>query len=224
MCGRFTLTLDPDELREAFDLSTMPAQWVPRYNIAPSQPLAVIVDAERRALEFLRWGLVPSWAKDISIGQKMINARSETITEKPSFRTAFARRRCLIPADGFYEWTKPDRSRNLPAVAHYFRRRGRQPFAFAGLWEFWQSPEGNELKTCTILTTTANPLVQPVHERMPVLFAPTQAWQWLQPLSASELLALLRPFPAEEMEAYPVSQAVNDPRSDDPLCIQPAGA
>ncbi len=221
MCGRFTLALDPDELREAFDLSTMPLQWVPRYNIAPSQPLAVILDAEKRTLEFLRWGLVPSWAKDVSIGQKMINARSETIIEKPSFRTAFARRRCLIPADGFFEWTKPNRSRDVPAVPHYFRRRSGLPFAFAGLWEVRQSSEGEPLKTCTILTTTANPLVQAVHERMPVMFTPAEGWQWLQPLPAEELLAMLRPFPAEEMEAYPVSRAVNDPRRDDPLCIQP---
>ncbi|MEN4011852.1 MAG: SOS response-associated peptidase [Bellilinea sp.] len=221
MCGRFTLTLDPDELREAFDLSSIPAQWVPRYNIAPSQPLAVILDAEKRTLDYLTWGLVPSWAKDAAIGQKLINARSETITEKPSFRTAFSRRRCLIPADGFFEWTKPDHSQKIPALPHYFRRRGGKPFAFAGLWELWRSPKGEELKTCTILTTAANPLVARVHERMPVIFDPAESFNWLQPLPAPDLLAMLRAFPAEDMEALPVNRAVNDPRRDDPLCIQP---
>lgn len=223
MCGRFSLALDPEELREAFGLIETPTMWIPRYNIAPTQPVAVITDAARPKLDFMRWGLVPSWAKDISIGQKLINARAETIREKPSFRSAFSRRRCLIPADGFFEWKKNEGSKKTPAEPYYFRLRSGKPFAFAGLWEIWHSPEGDELKSCTILTTDANELVGTVHQRMPILFEVDEAWTWLQPLAADALLALLKPFPAEKMEAYPVSRLVNDPKQDDPLCVKPIG-
>ncbi|WP_322793184.1 SOS response-associated peptidase [Bellilinea sp.] len=223
MCGRFSLALDPEELREVFGLVETPTLWIPRYNIAPTQPVAVITDAARPKLDYMRWGLVPSWAKDISIGQKLINARAETIREKPSFRSAFSRRRCLIPADGFFEWKKPEGGKKLPAEPYYFRLRDGKPFAFAGLWEIWHSPEGDELKTCTILTTDANELVGTVHQRMPILFEVDEAWTWLQPLAADTLLALLKPFPAEKMEAYPVSRLVNDPKQDDPQCVQPIG-
>jgi len=223
MCGRFSLALDPEELREVFGLVETPTLWIPRYNIAPTQPVAVITDAARPTLDYMRWGLVPSWAKDISIGQKLINARAETIREKPSFRSAFSRRRCLIPADGFFEWKKPEGGKKLPAEPYYFRLRDGKPFAFAGLWEIWHSPEGDELKTCTILTTDANELVGTVHQRMPILFEVDEAWTWLQPLAADTLLALLKPFPAEKMEAYPVSRLVNDPKQDDPQCVQPIG-
>jgi len=223
MCGRFSLALDPEELREVFGLVETPTLWIPRYNIAPTQPVAVITDAARPKLDYMRWGLVPSWAKDISIGQKLINARAETIREKPSFRSAFSRRRCLIPADGFFEWKKTEGSKKTPAEPYYFRLRGGKPFAFAGLWEIWHSPEGDELKTCTILTTDANELVGTVHQRMPILFEVDEAWMWLQPLAADALLALLKPFPAEKMEAYPVSRLVNDPKQDDPQCVQPIG-
>ncbi len=223
MCGRFSLALDPEELREVFGLVETPTLWIPRYNIAPTQPVAVITDAARPKLDYMRWGLIPSWAKDISIGQKLINARAETIREKPSFRSAFSRRRCLIPADGFFEWKKTEGSKKTPAEPYYFRLRGGKPFAFAGLWEIWHSPEGDELKTCTILTTDANELVGTVHQRMPILFEVDEAWMWLQPLAADALLALLKPFPAEKMEAYPVSRLVNDPKQDDPQCVQPIG-
>jgi len=223
MCGRFSLALDPEELREVFGLVETPTLWIPRYNIAPTQPVAVITDAARPTLDYMRWGLVPSWTKDISIGQKLINARAETIREKPSFRSAFSRRRCLIPADGFFEWKKPEGGKKLPAEPYYFRLRDGKPFAFAGLWEIWHSPEGDELKTCTILTTDANELVGTVHQRMPILFEVDEAWTWLQPLAADTLLALLKPFPAEKMEAYPVSRLVNDPKQDDPQCVQPIG-
>lgn len=221
MCGRFSLALDPEELREAFGLIETPLGWQPRYNIAPTQPVAVITDIHQPRVEYMRWGLVPSWAKDISIGQKMINARAETIREKPSFRSAFSRRRCLIPADGFFEWKKSERPAKSAAEPHYFRLRGGLPFAFAGLWEVWRSPEGDELKTCTILTTDANERVGAVHHRMPVLFEVSEAWQWLQSLPADELLALLKPFPAEKMESYPISRLVNDPKRDEPACVQP---
>lgn len=221
MCGRFSLALDPEELREAFGLIEIPIMWIPRYNIAPTQPVAVITDAAHPKLDYMRWGLVPSWAKDISIGQKLINARAETIREKPSFRSAFSRRRCLIPADGFFEWKKLEGGKKLPAEPYYFRLRGGKPFAFAGLWEIWRSSEGDELKTCTILTTDANDLVGTVHQRMPILFEIEQAWTWLQPLGADTLLGLLKPFPAEKMETYPVSRLVNDPKRDDPQCVTP---
>lgn len=221
MCGRFTLTLDPMELRQAFDLGDFPPEWIPRYNVAPSQPVAVVTDAAQRKVDFMRWGLVPSWAKDLSIGNKLINARSETVIEKPSFRSAFARRRCLILADGFFEWTKPDKATGLPAIPHYFQRRGGKPFAFAGLWELWRDPEGDSLRSCTIITCQANPLVAAVHERMPVMFDPRSAWDWLAERQPSDLLAMLRPYPAEEMTAHPVSRAVNDPKRDHPAVIQP---
>ncbi len=221
MCGRFSLALDPEEIREAFGLIETPVGWNPRYNIAPTQPVAVITDAAQPRLEYMRWGLVPSWAKDISIGQKMINARAETIREKPSFRSAFSRRRCLIPANGFFEWKKAERAAKSAAEPYYFRLRDGLPFAFAGLWEVWHSPKGDELKTCTILTTEANELVGMVHHRMPVLFEINTAWRWLQPLPAEELLALLKPLPADKMEFYPVSRLVNDPKRDEPACIQP---
>ncbi|MEW6179023.1 MAG: SOS response-associated peptidase [Chloroflexota bacterium] len=221
MCGRFTLALDPEVLREAFGLVETPAMWTPRYNIAPTQPVAVITDFAQPKLDFMRWGLVPSWAKDISIGQKLINARAETIREKPSFRSAFSRRRCLIPADGFYEWKKAGRAVRSGAEPYYFRLKGGLPFVFAGLWEVWHSPEGDELKSCTIITTEANELVRNIHERMPVMFEIEEGWRWLQPLPVEDLLAMLKPFMAEKMEAYPVSRVVNDPNQDVPLCVQP---
>ena len=219
MCGRYSLTLEPVELRQAFGLSMMPEEWVPRYNIAPTQPVAVITDAAARRVEFMRWGLVPSWAKDISIGSKLINARAETVTEKPSFRSAFVHRRCLILADGFYEWQKT--GTKSPSVPYYFRLEDGGPFAFAGLWEFWQSPEGDELKTCTIITTEANDRVAPVHDRMPVILNPQIAWDWLSDGSNESLLKLLRPYPAEEMSAYRVSRLVNNTEKDTVALIKP---
>lgn len=219
MCGRFTLTLDPVELRQAFDLGEMPEEWIPRFNIAPSQPVAVVTDSKTRVVDFMRWGLVPSWAKDISIGNKLINARAETVTEKPSFRNAFARRRCLILADGFYEWHKENKKG--PSIPYFFHMKDRSPFAFAGLWEFWQSPEGDGLKTCTIITTEANECVAPVHDRMPVILKPDTGWKWLDGGPVEELTKMLRPFPAEEMAAYTVSRMVNDPGKDSPALIRP---
>jgi putative SOS response-associated peptidase YedK len=220
MCGRYTITLDPAELLAAFELMEMHPEWLPRYNVAPTQPVAVLTDAADRKVDFMYWGLVPSWAKDISIGSKLINARAETVTEKPSFRTAFRRRRCLILADGFYEWTKADKARGIPATPHYFRMKDGSPFAFAGLWEIWESPEGDLLKSCTIITTAANSVVSPVHERMPVIFTPAAGWDWLAERPADQLLAMLKPFPPEAMTGYPVSRLVNDSKREDPAMIQ----
>jgi len=218
MCGRFTLTLDPIELRQAFDLSEMPEEWIPRFNIAPTQPVAVVKDAEARAVDFMRWGLVPSWAKDISIGNKLINARGETIMEKPSFRNAFAKRRCLVLADGFFEWQKKESKG--PSVPYYIHLKNGSPFAFAGLWEIWRSTEGDELKTCTIITTSPNELVAPIHDRMPVMLKPDEGWAWLRGGASQQLVKLIRPFPSDEMEAYRVSRMVNDPGKDMPALIK----
>jgi len=208
MCGRFTLGVEPVELQEAFDLSEAPVDWVLRENIAPTQPVAVLANPETRRIEYMRWGLIPSWAKDISIGSKMFNARAETIQEKPSFKTAFARRRCLIPADGFYEWQKQEKG---PSKPFRFQLKGKQPFAFAGLWELWRSPEGDELKSCTIITTDANEIVAKVHPRMPVILDTANCWQWLEKKDANGLQAMLAAYPAVLMESKPVERMPKDP-------------
>lgn len=219
MCGRFTLTLDPVMLRQAFDLGEMPPEWIPRYNIAPSQPVAVVTDVKTRAVDFMRWGLVPSWAKDISIGNRLINARAETLAEKPSFRAALARRRCLILADGFFEWKK---AKSGPSTPYYIQMEDKSPFAFAGLWEVCHSPEGDVLRSCTIITCPPNARVAPIHDRMPVIFNPRDAWGWLEERPVPELTAMLKPYNAEEMIAYPISRLVNEPNRDVPAIIRPA--
>lgn len=218
MCGRYTITIDAEKARDDLGIVQMPADYTPRFNVAPTQPIAVVADANTRAAEWMRWGLIPSWAKDPSIGSKLINARSETITEKPSFRAAFAKRRCLILADGFYEWQKGagTKGRSQP---YYFRREDGKPFAFAGLWEFWKSPEGEPVRSATIITTAANDLVKPVHERMPVMLSGDALWAWLEGASESELLALLKPYPPEQMMRFPVSPLVNRPEYDRPDLI-----
>lgn len=226
MCGRFALTTPTKQLALAFNVdetavAALPPS-VPRYNIAPTQPVAAIRldDNGERELTFFRWGLVPSWAKDINIGSRMINARSETVAEKPSFRAAFKRRRCLIPADGFYEWQKQE-GRKQPIYIHP-AKGGERPFALAGLWEVWRDPDGSALQTCTILTTTPNELMAPIHNRMPVIVEPEDFDLWLNPEPDPEQgLHLLRAYPAEKMETYPVSTVVNNPRNDVPECIRP---
>lgn len=221
MCGRFTLTASGQLLMEELGLLSIPEDYRPRYNVAPGQPILAARDGdEGRKGAMLKWGLVPSWAKDPSIGNKMINARSETVAEKPSFRRAFDRRRCIIPADGFYEWRK-DGKRKIPMR---FRLRDGRPFAFAGLWEAWRPPggEGETLFTCTILTTAANELVQPVHDRMPVILTQEALDLWLdREVPGDGVASLLRPYPAREMEAYEVSPRVNSVANDDPELIEP---
>lgn len=222
MCGRFTLTIDPDELRQALPWLQIPDPLAPRYNIAPSQPVAVVRNDGKNQLDHVIWGLVPSWTKDISKVKAMINARSETVLEKPFFRSAFRYRRCLILADGFYEWLQiPDSKSKTP---FYIRLQSGAPFAMAGLWESWNAPDGSHLLTCAILTTQPNALMQSIHNRMPVIL-PASAYQtWLQPGDAplAELQALLKPFPAEQMEAWPVSRLVNSPANNVPECVAPA--
>jgi len=222
MCGRFTLTVDPADLKAAFNwVNFGKAELSPRYNIAPTQPIPVITNTGTNKLDFFTWGLVPFWAKDPSIGSRMINARAETLAEKPSFRNAFKRRRCLILADGFYEWQKiPNEKVKLPTYIHL---KDRKPFAFAGLWEEWNSPDGSQILSATIITTEPNELIKPIHNRMPVILPDATYEQWLMPgeVSSQELSNLLHPFAANLMETYPVSRMVNNPRNDQAACIRP---
>lgn len=223
MCGRFVLTTPAQAIAEAFGVEP-PSDLAPRYNVAPGQPIAVVRVTRPgggRALDRLRWGLVPSWAKERPRAVTLINARSDTASSKPAFRAAFRRHRCLVPASGFYEWeARPGGGRKQPWL---FTLRGSGPFAMAGLWERWRPPEGPPLESCTILTTEPNDLVAPVHDRMPVLL-PEASWdEWLDPesIDPSRLQAMLVPFPAELMASRMVSTWVNDARHDDPRCIAP---
>jgi putative SOS response-associated peptidase YedK len=220
MCGRFSLA-NPQQLAETFAGIELPAGLPPRYNIAPSQPVAVIANNNPHKLEFFQWGLIPSWAKDPAIGQQMINARAETLAEKPSFKNAYRRRRCLVLADGFYEWRKEADTKTKTPM--YIKLESGQPFALAGLWERWASADGDEILSCTIITTTPNELMAAIHNRMPVILPPEAYTLWLNPAERgpAELENLLRPFPANEMTAYPVSKLVNSPRNDSPACIEP---
>ena len=219
MCGRFTITIEPAFFQQELDLGSVPAEWKPRYNAAPSQDIPVVLNKDTRDVEMLRWGLIPFWAKDEKIGYRMINARSETIQEKPSFRNAFKQRRCLILADGFYEWQK--QSGKAPKVPYYFRLADGKPFAFAGIWETWGAPEGETVRSCSIITCEPNPLVAEAHNRMPVLFDKGMMWEWLAEKPADDLQAMLAPYPAEKMSARAVGLAVNNPRNDGPECVRP---
>lgn len=223
MCGRYTLAANLATLTAMFPEWIIPDNPPPRYNIAPSQPVAVVANTGERRMAYFRWGLIPSWAKDPSIGNRMINARAESLVEKPSFRTAYRRRRCLILADGFYEWYQEPGGRGK--VPMYIRLRSGLPFAFAGLWDTWRSEQGAPLFSCTILTTDPNDLIERIHHRMPVILKPEAYEQWLDPneQAPETLNGLLKPYPAEEMTAYPVSPLVNNPKTDTPACIELAG-
>jgi len=225
MCGRFTLTVDASQLQKTFPWLQIPAGAQegiqPRYNIAPSQPVAVVPNDGENRLDFFTWGLIPSWAKDPKIGNRMINARSETLAEKPAFRAAFRRRRCLILADGFYEWKKvPGQTAKIPT---YIRMKTDEPFAFAGLWEIWHSPDGSQILSTTIITTAPNTLVRDIHNRMPVILQQQHYPLWLDPeeKDPQELANVMGPYPAENMTAYPVSRMVNSPANESPQCIVP---
>jgi putative SOS response-associated peptidase YedK len=219
MCGRFTITLEAADLQQDLGVAEMPGDWQPRYNVAPTQPVAAVVDAATRRAEWLKWGLIPSWAKDPSIGSRLINARSETIAEKPSFRSAFSKRRCLILADGFYEWKRQPDQKGL-SQPYYFHRTDRKPFAFAGLWEIWKPAEGDFIRSCTIITCAANEVVSSVHERMPVILSGEQMWKWLEPGSPETLMGFLQPYPAKGMSAYAISKAVNDANRESPDLVK----
>ena len=221
MCGRFTQTATPAVIAQQFNVTELPL-FTPRYNIAPSQAVAAIriePDTTTRTLVLLRWGLIPSWAKDPKIGLHCINAKAETVAEIPSFRAAFKARRCLVIATGFYEWQVHGRAKQPMWIG----LKSHRPFVFAGLWEQWQPPDGEAIESCTILTTEPNELMRPIHNRMPVMLAPTAYDQWLSPTfqQAESLKALLRPYSSEELTAYPVSTLVNNPRNDVRQCLEP---
>ena len=220
MCGRFTLISNISELQLRFGFAMEPPELQPRYNIAPAQQvLAVVNDGSRRG-DMMRWGLVPSWAKDIKIGSRMINAVSETAATKPAFRSAFRRRRCLVLADGFFEWRREGKER----VPMYFFQKSGEPMAFAGLWESWQSPEGERIRSCAILTTAANEFMAQVHHRMPVILSAETEPLWLDPLTEipDTLEPLLIPAPSDSLDVYEVSSTVNNVRNDSPGCIAAA--
>ena len=224
MCGRYSITTPVEGLRQLFLFEEMP-NLAPRYNVAPTQEVPVVrresVGEGGRHLRMLRWGLIPSWAKDRKIAYKTINARAETVAEKPSFRSAFRKRRCLILADGFYEWRKEGESKQPYRIV----LADRGPFAMAGLWESWRDPEDKSLvESCTIIVTEANAYLSRLHHRMPVILAPDDHEAWLDPgAGASDLQSLLRPFEAAPMAAYPVSRHVNKPANDDAECIEAVG-
>lgn len=221
MCGRFTLSSKGDEVALLFDLRDIP-EILPRYNLAPTQEAAVVRverPGEPRRLDLLRWGLIPYWAKEASIGNRMINARSEGVAEKPAYKWSFRKQRCLIPADGFYEWKKEGKSKQ----PYLIRRKDAQPFAFAGLWARWRDPERGPLDTFTILTTDANELIRPLHDRMPAILDRKDFDLWLDPAceDRERLQPLLAPFDSGQMETYPVSRTVNSPVNDTAECIAP---
>lgn len=216
MCGRFTLRTPAQLLAQVFGLMDVP-QFSIRYNIAPTQSVLAVRLDSRNQREFvtLQWGLVPGWADDPSIGNKLINARAETVPTKPSFRDAFRHRRCLIVADGFYEWEKQGKEKQPMLISHPDNR----PFAFAGLWENWRKGPG-EIQSCTIITTTANPFMKQVHDRMPVILKPQDYDQWLTgKLDIAE--QLLGTSATDGMTMIPVSKIVNSPRNDLPQCVEP---
>lgn len=221
MCGRFTLTVNPAELQDTFSDFIFPQKFAPRFNIAPSQPLLAIPNDGANKADFFIWGLIPMWAKDPSIGNRLINARGETVAEKPSFRGSFKYKRCLILADGFYEWkANPGTKTKTP---YYIHMKDRKPFVFAGLWDTWDSPDGSSIKTCTIITTEPNELMAPIHNRMPVILHTRDHAKWLDtaPQTPDDLLPLIKPFSADEMAAYPVSTLVNKPSNDKPELVVP---
>jgi len=230
MCGRFTLTR-PDRLLDAHEgiegvgdhgEIALPGDLRPRYNIAPSQPVLVLPNTEPPGLALHRWGLIPHWASNETAGHRMINARAETLASKPAFRQAFVRRRCLVLADGFYEWQVLGRAK----TPIYIRRRDRRPFAFAGLWEVWRPPGREPIQSCTIVTTEPCPLLAPIHDRMPVILRPEHVAPWIASTrrDPEQLAPLLAPIDEGLLETYPVSKLVNTPAFDDPACIERADA
>ena len=222
MCGRFTLTVDPAEAQDTFSNYSFPEKFAPRFNIAPTQPVLAIPNDDKFTADFFVWGLIPMWAKDPQIGNRLINARGETLAEKPAFRGSLKYKRCLILADGFYEWKSAQgKKAKTPFFIHM---KDRKPFAFAGLWDSWNSPDGSQIKTCTIITTEPNELMSLLHNRMPVILHPRDYAKWLDPSpqTPDQLMPLLKPFPADKMDAYPVTPLVNKPANDIPELVVPA--
>lgn len=216
MCGRYVLSADAETVQQEFNLAELPI-LASRFNIAPSQPVPVITNESPSELTIVQWGLIPSWAKDPKMAFKMINARSETAHEKPSYRSAFKRRRCLIPTTGFYEWIKTEDGKQ----PYFIHRNDKEVFAFAGLWEVWRNPEGDEVWTCTVLTTDANEKISHLHHRMPVILEGDARDAWLDDASDSgELRAILQSFDSNKIDFYPVSKMVNNVRNDNPTLVE----
>jgi putative SOS response-associated peptidase YedK len=219
MCGRFLLSLEPADLQDAFPQFKFPEKMESRFNIAPTQPVLAIPNTPALKADFFLWGLIPSWAKDPSIGPRLINARAETLSEKPSFRGAYKNHRCLILSNGFYEWQKkPDGKTKTP---FHIRLKNEKPFGFAGLFGEWASSDGTLIRSCTIITTTPNELIVPIHDRMPVILPAADFGLWLDPSpkNPGDLQHLLIPYPAEELIATEVSTYVNNPANIGPACI-----
>ncbi len=219
MCGRYTLLTDPEKLMKRFFVSGIPFDLQPRYNIAPGQFIpAVIDDGGKRRIGQLKWGLVPSWATDEKIGYKMINARAETLTEKPAFRNLFSRKRCIIPADGFYEWKQTEKGKQPMRIM----MKNGELFAFAGLFDTWTNPAGEKIHSCTIITTKPNEVVADIHDRMPVILRQEDEGLWLdrEKNDIDLLQSLLVPYDADQMRAYPVSSMVGNVKNDLPECIE----
>jgi putative SOS response-associated peptidase YedK len=219
VCGRFVTIIPPEILAKIFGLIEVP-RVEPRYNVAPTQNIGVVRccdDSSHNRFDVLKWGLVPSWSKDLSFGSHLINARSETVAEKPTFRHAIKYRRCIVPTSGFFEWDHSGGKKQ----PYYIHLANHSPMCLAGLWESWKAPDGSELETFTILTTAANNLVEPIHDRMPVILYPDTFNLWLSHNmhNPEQLKPLYTPFPADEMTAYKVPDLVNNPRFDSPACI-----
>jgi putative SOS response-associated peptidase YedK len=222
VCGRYSLTRPeevPDVLAPVLDDPALPVGFAPRYNIAPTQTLPIVANREKRVIELARWGLVPSWADDLSIGARLINARGESLSQKPAFRDAFARRRCLVPADGFYEWKRAGKTKQ----PHFIHPAPRRAFAFAGLWASWRAPDQTWVISYTIVTCPASPLVAPLHDRMPVVVAPEDFDRWLtrEPLDPDALQDIVAPSGPAGWTIEPVSEAVNRVENDGPECLAP---
>lgn len=219
MCGRYSLTASLQELAQRFEFDREPEGFVPRYNVAPTQQVLTVIGGDARRAGFMRWGLIPSWSKDGPSSRPLINARAETVAEKPAFRASLKKRRCLVLADGFYEWQKTgDAKRPMRVIM-----RSREPFAFAGLWSNWTDPEGNRIPSCTIITTAANDLLKPIHHRMPVILGEEAEDIWLDTAldDSDALTQLLEPYPDHPMEAFEVSKLVNSAANDVPEVANP---
>lgn len=221
MCGRFALYTDPIALAKKFQTENL-LELQPSYNVAPSQAIPIIRNEQgHRLFSLAKWGLIPSWAKDIKIGYNTINARADTVAEKPSFRSAFQHRRCLIPADGYFEWQEIANSKIKQPW--YISLKNQEPMALAGLWEHWQGSDGTEIESCTIIVTADNELMQPIHDRMPVILPPETWATWLDVANTNKegSQSLLNQYPADSMTAWPVGTVVNSPRHNGKECIQP---
>jgi len=216
MCGRYSFALEDELIWERFRVRVRTAIYKARYNCAPGQDLAVISNEDLSLLSFFRWGLIPYWSKDPAIGNRLINAKAETITEKPSFRNAFRNRRCLVPSDGFYEWTK-----GKEKTPYRIQMSDGSPFAMAGIWDRWVSPDGAIIQSFAIITTRSNEKIAAIHDRMPVILPVEDESRWIGQNSEEDLLNLLKPYPAEKMITYPVSTLVNSPKNDGPEILKP---